>query len=459
MAMSVVVSFAACGRKPEDLRLGERFVAAAKLAPPAADDGALMTEALSLYEPHDDVVPAAIRALGDSGRVSLDLLDRDIARALALVLTAHEAGAALPPGDCTTSAIGLYGIATALVATAPVGDSAQLEAALWLGQSVGEQRPSAIGAMIAVSIAEKAVARLRQSGVAPSASMAGYTPPVDLIRRVFAREALCIEQRIVSEPGSKGTRSAELALIGSELGAFVDYQRGTLAALDAAGDSPRAQIAALVKAASEAKASGSRLVSVLVLSDGLWTELDEKRTAVADYLAGRPAPATPAAAEVQVEASDKMAESGRTLVFVGDSRGVRVLALDRAHPWYALGFRNGDLVSRFDETATNEAGLAAMFEGLPNGRHRAELSRHGKPVTLTFVVVNGSDAPRPRPPHAPAHPPRPRPRPPPRPRPRPRPRPPTPSPVPASPSSAICAVSSRPPALRSSGTNPPPPLC
>jgi len=386
----------ACGRAAPDGgdAHGPSFAEVARLDERRAPS-ARLAAALKIWDEIDGAVSDVRTALPKDAPLPLADAPEGLARALAELIAAHEAGERLPLDDCFGKILSLSDLGHVAIISAPPGDARQLEAAAWLGMRIRDDRPSLIGAAVGMSVTHDAIRALDARGLPVGEATRATLPPDDLVARTFAREALC-SARMMDRSLAKTAGEDALArgLIEGERAGLVALQESTLAAIVAAPTTAEA-LAAIAKASDQASASSSELVRVMFGGLG-YADIEASRAAIASLL-GAPAAAvplpSPTAREVPRTGSDALGEELGALALVPDPRGVRLMNLVPEHPWYAWGARHGDLLQKVDDGVVTSPGDArTRLDALPVGAHRLVLARGDRQIVLPFTVID-PDAP------------------------------------------------------------------
>ncbi len=258
----VVLSLAACGRSPEGAeRLGPRFAAAAsRLAASGPSDG----------------LAAASRAAKDE--------DAD---AIALLVAARERGERLPGEPCLGGLLEWDTLATMAMGEPGMTDLKRLEATAWLAKQVREERPSLVGTVVGLSMTRDVLRRLKEAGLPLTAAIAETLPPADMVKRAFAREALCVEQQIaggLEDP--TGGESLAGQVVDNERRMVVAFLEEVMDGVEAAA-TPADMIRVLERAAEEAATSDSEVVRVVFNANG-YGQTEEYRREIAELAAALP---------------------------------------------------------------------------------------------------------------------------------------------------------------------------
>lgn len=360
-----VAVLGACSESKRDVALSPEFARVARIAPP---------EGLSTHLER-----------------ALSLAEHEPEQALAAALDAMDRGEVLPSRGCYAKLMELLPLAKALVDTAPKGDRAQLTAAIWLAHRLDEANPSLLGAMFAISVAEDAVERLRADGTPPTDAMkvlGGW--PSDLVRAAYARQVLCMAERI-TDARPDGAPGQALEALEAQKGELFQWQNALLARIVALGDRPDEVVAELVRSYEEAEESDTALIRAVALPGSTFRRLERTRQGIGDYFAAAAAePSVPASIEV----SDPAGFGGAAieLALVDGDRGVRVLGIDSAHAWGEVGLANGDVLVSLDGRRLTAEDLVGRLETLAPGRHELVLERGGEAHTIVLVNTRRSAA-------------------------------------------------------------------
>ena len=384
----VFLLMAACSRAP-DVKLSPRFAALAEIPSASAGD-AILREADALLAPYASETLSLLRDRSDDEPL-LRRANDDVARAIGMTLDAHDAGEELPAGACADSVMGLHDLGQVLVMSAPVGDTAQLEAALWLAAERVRKSRSLVGVTVGLSLAKDAVERLRQDGGAPTPGMQRQRLPEDLAKTTFAREALCNEQIMFKIMLGSGDRDAlGIDLIKGERAELTRFLEELMSAIDKARG-PGATVSALSKGFARAAESDSRLMQQLTWSGSAWEDLERARSTVEKYLAldarraevKQPRRVVPDELGALADASDQLS-------LVAGKTGVRVLDLAKDHAWRRLALENGDVLMSLDGHKLFETTVRDSLRSLDEGTHRLVVGRRGHELTLNLIVGDAS---------------------------------------------------------------------
>lgn len=425
----------ACPRDEPPARLSPRFEAVARLAAPEGSEAA-MTRARELFAPHAAEVERRIEEHQrfETEPLPMAELAPEVVRAFDAVIEARAGGGRLPGDACDARSFDLRQLAHAMIGTAPRGDVRRLDAALWLGARLIEERATLIGAALGIDVMGEAIERLEADGSSPTAGMRALAPVDDFVTVTFAREVLCMHAKIAETLGSeKSSDQLEHALIVQQRDALIAHHNTVLRELERAPRSASGRLAVLERAYEQARSSESELVQALAVSAGLFEDLEEKRARIAAWLA-RPTvdeppgtesagdaplgdeppgdeplvdelpPAEPARvrAEVRVFSRARMADaralrlelegSGLTLTWQEDPWGFRVQGVAAGSLAAELGFRDGDILRAIGERPASAAhregqgGVGFLVDGLDGRKIAVELVRDHKPDVLLWEL-------------------------------------------------------------------------
>lgn len=335
-----------------------------------------LDEARELVKKHQNVT--------DGSGLMMAHLEPELLRALALALDARDRGEVVTAEVCGTRFFEIMPLATALVETAPRGDRAQLGAAIWLAHRVEEAHSSLLAAVYALKVAHDAVKRLRADGTPPTEAMKGHGWPADFIVTAYARDTLCLAERIEGAMGVGSAPGMEAEIIERDKGELYHRHNELLKRLVALKDRPNEAVAELVRDLQDAAKSDVELVKLLATTPRFFKDVERMRQDVEDYLTG-------SSQELEVPASIEIADMERfardlpSLVFVDGGRGVRVLGIHSAHPWAELGFTNGDVLVSLNEQALTADSIVRRLNEMEPGGNQLVIERGGRSKTLSLV--------------------------------------------------------------------------
>jgi hypothetical protein len=382
---------------PIDLRLvldpGPRLVQVAAMMPGSAPSDRL-TAAITLARGLKDHLP--MRSGKASDHIDVRALPPEAAQALDLTFMALEAGETLPRAGCSDGVEEALTLGQLLDLTAPAGDVAQLDAVMWLGTRLREDRPGALGTVAGMTLAANTVKLAEARGLKPWAGIERHWVPPHFTLIAYARESICALDRL----HAAGTDHDLVAngLLARDGKALRQQRDDTVRdGLELVRD-PALMVRRLAESEEQALKSSHELVRLQALGPQPWRDVEEARKVIDDYvqearalaIASRSksdaARAAPDAKGGQMRAA-LLAALGDALWLGREGGSARILGLTAGARLHALGFRNGDLVTTVASVpvGTVDALKKAITEA-PEGVAQIAVLRRGESLTLRFEL-------------------------------------------------------------------------
>lgn len=403
LMLSAGLALAGCKEKtatPLDLRIvldpGPRLVEVAAMMPGRAPSERLAAAVALARSLRERLSPRTGKA---SAHVDVRALPAEAAQAIDLVFTALEAGEAFPEAKgCSDGVEDVLVLCQLLDLTAPPGDVAQLDALMWVGTRLREDRPGALGTVAGMTIAANTVKLARARGLRPWPGVERHWVPPHFVLIAYAREAICMLDRL-NAAGTEHDLAAN-ALLARDGKALRSQRDETVR--DALGlvRDPTLMLRRIRESEEKAAKSSKELVRMQALGPEPWQDIDAARQVLDAFvqesqalaLAGKSATDATRAARDSAARTGSMRAGllgslGDALWIGRDGGGVRVLGLVAGARLHTLGLRNGDLVTELSGvTVSGPAALQAAITEAPEGVAQLSVLRRGEPMTLRFEL-------------------------------------------------------------------------